>query len=77
MRISTKLPGRLKIPAMILMMARIMVMVRAHDLPDQRPHVIMNPSIASTSNTMPILARNVVVMVIRGILVNEEAHGIC
>ena len=50
-------------------------MVRAHDLPDHKPHVMMNPTTASMSNTMPIPVRNALVKLIIGILVNE-AHGI-
>ncbi len=50
-------------------------MVRAHDLPDHRPHVMMNPTTASMSNTIPIPVRNVVVKAIIGTLVNE-AQGI-
>ncbi len=52
-------------------------MVRAHDLPDHRPHVMMNPNTASMSNTTPIPVRNAVVMAIIGTLVNVEAPGIC
>ncbi len=50
-------------------------MVRAHVLPDHRPHVMMNPTIASMSNTTPIPVRNVVVKLSIGILVNE-AQGL-
>ena len=52
-------------------------MVRAHDLPDHKPHVITKPNTASMSNTMPIPVRNAVVMAIIGTLVNVEAPGIC
>ena len=50
-------------------------MVLAHDLPDHKPHVIMNPTTDSMSNTTPIPVRNVVVKESIGILVNE-AQGI-
>jgi hypothetical protein len=70
------LPGRLKIPVTMLMTARIMVMVRAHDLPDHRPHVMMNPNTASMSNSMPMPVRNAVVKAIMGTLVNVVAQGI-
>jgi len=66
MRMLIKLPGRLNIPVMIPITASIIVMVRAHDLPDHRPHVMMNPSIASMNNTTPITVRNTVVMSIIG-----------
>ena len=72
-----KLPGRLKIPVMILMIAKIMVISRAHDLPDHKPHVIMNPTTASMSKTIPIPVRNVVVKASIDALVNGEAKGIC
>ena len=52
-------------------------MVRDHDLPDHKPHVMMNPTIASMSNTIPIPVRNVVVKAIIDTPVNVEAHGIC
>jgi hypothetical protein len=72
MRMLIRLPGRLKIPVRMLMALRIMVMVRAHDLPDHRPHVMMNPNTASMSNTMPMPVRNAVVKAIIGTLVNED-----
>ncbi len=50
-------------------------MVRAHDLPDHKPHVMTNPSTASTSNTTPIPVRNALVKLSIGILVKED-HGI-
>ena len=59
----------------MLITVRIIVRVRAHDLPDHRPHVMMNPTTASMSNTTPIPVRNVVVKLSIGILVNE-AQGI-
>jgi len=77
MRMLIRLPGRLKIPVTMLMTARIMVMVRAHDLPDHRPHVIMNPNTASMSKTRPRPVRNAVVMASMGTSVNVEAHGYC
>lgn len=51
-------------------------MVRAHDLPDHKPHVMMNPSTASMSNTTPIPVRNAVVKAMIGTLVNVDAQGI-
>ena len=51
-------------------------MVRAHDLPDHRPHVMMNPSTASMSSTMPMPVRNAVVMASIGMLPNVDAQGI-
>ena len=72
----TRFPGRLKIPVTMLMIARIIVMVRDHDFPDHRPHVIMNPNKESMSNTKPMTIRTVVVKAIIGILVNVEPHGI-
>jgi len=51
-------------------------MVRAHDLPDHRPHVMMNPNTASMSNTMPTPVRNAVVKAIICTLVNVDAQGI-
>ena len=51
-------------------------MVRAHDLPDHRPQVMMNPNTASMSNTTPIPVRNVVVIASIGTLPNVEAQGI-
>ena len=72
----TRLPGRLKIPVTMLITARIMEIVRAHDLPDHKPHVMMNPNTATMSNTMPIPVRNAVVKAMIGTLVNVDAHGI-
>ena len=73
MRILIMLPGRLKIPVTMLMTARIMVMVRAHDLPDHRPHVMMNPSTAKISNIRPTTIRKDVVKAISGTPVNASA----
>ena len=70
------LPGRLKIPVRMLITARIMLMVRAHDFPDHRPQVMMNPNTATMSNTIPIPVRNAVVKAIIGTLVNVDAQGI-
>jgi hypothetical protein len=77
MRILIKLPGRLKIPVMMLITERIMVMIRAHDLPDHKPHVMMNPITARMSKTIPIAVRNEVVMAIIETLVKGDAQGIC
>jgi hypothetical protein len=75
MTMLTRLPGRLKIPVTMLITARIMEIVRAHDLPDHKPHVMMNPNTATMSNTMPIPVRNAVVKAMIGTLVNVDAHG--
>ena len=64
-------------PEMTLITARIIVMIRAHDLPDHRPHIMMNPTTATRSNTMPMPVRNAVVMAVIGTLVNVDAQGIC
>ena len=50
-------------------------MVLDHDLPDHKPHVMMNPTIESMNNTIPTPVKNVVVKVSIGTLVNED-HGI-
>ena len=76
MMMLTRLPGRLKILVTMLMTVRTIVRVRAHDLPDHRPHVMKNPSTAITSNARPIPVRNEVVRASRGTPVNEDAHGI-
>ena len=77
MRMLIRLPGRLKIPVMMPMTARIMVMVRAQDLPVHRPHVMMNPNTARMSKTRPIAVRNAVVKAKIWTLENVEAPGIC
>ena len=50
-------------------------MVLDHDLPDHKPHVMINPTIESMNNTIPTPVKNVVVKVSIGTLVNED-HGI-
>ena len=47
-----------------------------HDLPDQRPHVIMNPNTPTMSNTTPIPVRNAVVKASMGTPENVDAQGI-
>lgn len=72
-----RLPGRLKTPVTMLITVRTIVMSRAHDFPDQSPHVMIKPSTASMTNARPMPMRIVVVNVISWTLVNVDAQGIC
>ena len=58
----------------ILMAARIMVMVRAQDLPDHRPHVMMDPSTDTINNTRPITTKKAEPKAIIISLVNTVAN---
>ena len=73
----TKLPGRLKTPVRIIITERIMLIVRAHGLPDHKPHVMMNPITANMSNTRPIPISKEEVKAIICTFVKMDAHGIC